>query len=381
MATFFASFVALVAARFIKSERLVRALALALVSGRNLLLWGPGGHGKSEATQFALRLIRRRPEDCFVQSFGEGMTEDRLWGGVDLQVLDRENLVRYRTDDSFLAARLAVFEELFDAPPVVLLSLKDAVQARELRNGAQRVKMTTEVIFALTNKEPTEVGDLGPSAQALLERFPLQLRVAWESYSSQDYAHLFRTVGAWADAPEPAAGGLADQLEATRALYKRVSLNGQERILAELIAKAGEKGQPISPRSAAHATAIVRAAAALRGSDKVEKQDLLDLAYLPGMEAIAAELGKEVEAAVARAEAERLLQAAEAKLAALLTELAAADSPIKALQVYRRLQAFGDEVAALRVTDALTERRKKLREAADGRAQEALAKAVSTTRI
>src|SRR4051812_19307157 len=101
MATFFASFVVLVAARFVKSERLVRAL----VSGRNLLMWGPGGHGKSEATQFALRLVLRRPEDCFVQSFGEGMTEGRLWGGVDLQVLDRENLVRYRTEDSFLGAR------------------------------------------------------------------------------------------------------------------------------------------------------------------------------------------------------------------------------------------------------------------------------------
>src|SRR3989344_470734 len=57
-----------------------------------------------------------------------------------------------------------------------------------LRKGVQVFPMRTECIIGLTNREPAELAEMGPAAAALVERFPLQLRVTWPSYAASDYA-------------------------------------------------------------------------------------------------------------------------------------------------------------------------------------------------
>ncbi|MDQ7814274.1 MAG: AAA family ATPase [Patescibacteria group bacterium] len=350
------------ASEFIYSDDIARAVALAVESGKNLLLWGPAGHGKSEMIQRALSVVAA-DEDIFVQSFGEGMDEATLWGGLDFAALENEKVLRYFPEQSFLAKSYAVFEELFDAPSSVLLGLKDTLTARVLRKGSQRFAMKTRVIIALTNKDPAEVSELGPAAHALIERFPIQMRVAWTSYTSQDYISLF--------------GKVAPRLPGA-------DLNGTSRILAEMIAKAGEQGQPISPRSAVHALGVVKAAASLRGSAVVEKVDLLDLKFVDGMENLAESLQKEIEAAAERAAAEGRVVEAERKLGTLLAgmeEAKKAQSPIKLLQSAKALAAFGDEAASLKVTDGLTDRRKRVRDSASEKAAEAQKLALENTRV
>jgi hypothetical protein len=345
---------------FIKCEEIARILALAFESGKNVILWGPGGHGKSEMVQAALAEVATDTE-VFIQSFGEGMDEATLWGGLDFKALDTEKVLRYFPENSFLAKPFAVFEEIFDAPASVLLALKDTLTAKKLRKGSQQFGMVTKVIVALTNKEPAEIASLGPAAAALIERFPLTLEVKWPSYKSADYGELFTKV-------EPRLPG--------------AYLNGQGRILAELIAKAGEQGQVISPRTAVHAIGVVKAAAALRNAPQVEKQDLTDLLFLPGMESFATTIRQELDAATERAAAEALVVDAEARLAELVREHEqASGSPIKLLQVAKRFTAFGDSVANLKVTDGLTDRRKRVRDAAQEKASVAQKAALEATRV
>ncbi|MDP3996922.1 MAG: AAA family ATPase [bacterium] len=345
--------------KFIRHQELARILSLAVASGKNVLLWGPGGHGKSEMVTAALSVVAK-DDDVYVQSFGEGMDEATLWGGLDFAALERDKVLKYFPDQSFLAKDFAVFEEMFDAPATVLLALKDTLTAKKLRKGSQSYPMKTKVIIAVTNKDPSEIADLGPAAAALIERFPLQYKVSWPSYTAQDYLELF--------------GKVAPQL-------RGADLNGTTRVLAEVMAKASENGDVVSPRTAVHALGVVKAAAELRGSGKVEKQDLLDLCYLPGMEQFAANLKAELDAAYERAEAEARLSDAERKLQTLLSEQSSAkDSPIKLLQVAKRLLAFQDEVAKLKVTDGLTDRRKRVRDSASEKAAEAQRMALDNTR-
>jgi MoxR-like ATPase len=378
--SFFAVFCATLAQKFIKVGTVARAIALALVSGRNLLLWGPGGHGKSEITQAALRLVYAR-EEIFVQTCGEGLTEDKLWGGIDLAILDKESLVRYRTSESFLNYSVAVFEEIFDAPPVVLLSLKDTIQARELRNGAQRVPMTTEVIIGLTNKEPREIAELGPSAQALIERFPLHLRVAWEKYTANDYVGLFHKLSEKNTNP-PEDGALSAQLRAVKEIFnKSTDLNGHSLAVAELLAKAGENSTPISPRTAAHATAIVRAAAALRGTTCVERDDMMSLQFLPGMERLTEELQKDIATALAKVKSATELSNIQEEMSKLTACLESEATPIKCLQVYKKIQNVSDKLATLPVVDEHVERRNSIRESISGLLSRAIKKALDNTRV
>jgi energy-coupling factor transporter ATP-binding protein EcfA2 len=346
--------------RFVRSEEIARILALAVESGKNILLWGPGGHGKSEMVTAALSVVTNE-DNVFVQSFGEGMDEATLWGGLDFRALEEEKVLRYFPENSFLAKDIAVFEELFDAPATVLLALKDTLTARKLRKGSQSFPMKTKVIVGITNRDPSEIADLGPAAAALVERFPLQYKVEWPTYKSADYLQLFNKV-----APHlPGA-----------------DLNGSMGVLAELVAKAGEGDSPISPRSAVYALGVVKAAASLRGDSMVHKEDLVDLRFIDGLEGLAANIKAELDAAYERAAAESRLQEAERKFQALLTEYSAAtSSPIKLLQASKRFLVFQDEAANLKVTDGLAERRKQLREAASKKGAEAQAAALENTRI
>lgn len=346
------------AADFIRFERVARILALAVESGKNVLLWGPGGHGKSEMVTAALAAVTDW-DKVFVQSFGEGMDEATLWGGLDFRALEEDKKLLYHPENSFLAAQFAVFEEMFDAPATVTMALKDTLTAKELRKGGQRFKMATKTIVAITNKDPSEIADLGPAAAALVERFPLQLMVNWPSYEATDYNQLFQKVG-------PKLPG--------------ADLNGAQSVLAEIIAKASGEGNIISPRTAVHALGVVKTAAALRGSGKVEKEDLIDLQYLPGMESLAEEIEKELEDAYKRAAAEGAMRDAERELERILADASGESSPIKLMQAHKRLLSFGDVVAKLTVTDNLTERRKQLREAVNAKADEFLRSAVENVR-
>lgn len=349
------------ASEFIYSDDIARAIALAVAGGKNLLLWGPAGHGKSEMVCRALECVADSSE-IFVQSFGEGMDEATLWGGLDFAALEAEKVLRYHPENSFLGKKFAVFEELFDAPASVLLALKDTLTARVLRKGNQRCAMMTRSVIALTNKDPSEISELGPAAHALIERFPLQLRVGWSSYGTADYLELFRKVS-------PRLPG--------------ADLNGHSAVMAEMLAKVGEGGDTVSPRSAVHALGVVKTAAALRGSAVVEQVDLLDLRFVDGFEALAENLKAELDAAAARAAAEGMVALAEDALRHILRELeeaVRASSPIRCLQAAKRLGSFGDEVASLKVTDGLIERRKSLRESAAAKALEAQQAALAATR-
>lgn len=357
----YARILAALSLHFIQVEELARILALAIESGKNMLLWGPGGHGKSEMVAKALSIVISE-DNLFVQSFGEGMDEATLWGGLDFRALEEQKVMKYFPENSFLAAEYAVFEEMFDAPASVLLALKDTLTSKRLRKGSQSYAMKTKVVIALTNKDPSEISELGPAAHALIERFPLQLEVKWKSYQASDYLRLFEKVA-------PCLPG--------------ADMNGSAKILAEMIAKAGESGKPISPRSAVHALGVVKASAALRGSLVVEKQDLLDLRFIDGMEGLTENLQKELDAAAERAAAEARVVEAERKFAGIIATLEEAKSqksPIRLLQAAKALGAFGDEAAGLTVTDGLTDRRKRLRDSASEKAAEAQRLALENTR-
>lgn len=345
---------------FVFVDEVARLFALAFTGKKNIIIFGPGGHAKSEMTKAVIDGLEM-DNDTFYQFFGEGMDESRLFGGLNFRKLEEEKILEYYPEKSFLNSRVAVFEELFDAPASVLLALKDCLTAKELRNGSQRFKMRTEIIICLTNKEPNEISDLGPAAHALIERFPLQLNLKWKDYSSQSYLTMFEKV----------ASRLAGPI-----------LNGFKAVLAEILSKATAEGNFVSPRTAVHAFQICQTAALLRGGEKVEKQDLTDLRFLPGLEGLADTIQKDLEAAMERAAAEKNLFNAEQKFGELVNELRGnATSPIKLLQVAKKFVTFQDEISSLKVTDGLSDRRKKLRDSASEKASEAQRLALENIRI
>jgi len=369
--------------RFVAAEAMREVLSLAIVSGKNVILFGPGGHGKSELINDLLAAVT--DGRTFVQSCGEGLDESRLYGGIDLAKLNDGTapVIQFNPERSFLAADFAVFEELFDAPTSVLLSLKDTLTARCLRNGAQKFEMQTSLLVSATNKEPGEVAEMGAAAQALIERFPLQLRVAWESYDAQDYLQMFRSIDTERKGVKPLV--ILAEIRALREKSAMVSVPEPVlRILAEIIAAAVASGVIISPRTAVHARDLVRASAAINNRAVATKEDIVAIKYLPGCAELALKISEEIESAAKRAAAEGQLRELESAVAQVRQEFAearASASPIKLLQAAKRAAQLGDALAKIALTDNLADRRKAARESVAKIATEAAAAALEATRV
>lgn len=188
---------AVVGEKFIFCEDMVDILFAGVESGKNVILWGRGGHGKSEVTELVLKHLHEKnilKEEPFVQAFGDGLTEEKLFGGMNIKKYKEEGVIEYLPENSFMNFEVVVFEEIFDAPSSVLLSLKDIMTSGKFRQGTEVFDVKTKLIIGLTNKSKKEFSEKDESLKALAERFPLTLNVEWKHYKKTNFIKLFKTV-------------------------------------------------------------------------------------------------------------------------------------------------------------------------------------------
>lgn len=178
---------------FVKSAQVAEILTAGYKSGQNVILYGPGGYGKSEMTTQFLRQIGARKDQVTVKSLSVGTSVDDLFGGINMKVLKKEGKIQYNLEDSVFSTPYLVLEEAFDAPLRVLESLKDTLTSGWVRNGAQQWKVQTKFIIVCTNRSKSELIE-DESSKALMERFPLSLEVKWESHTLLDYKNLVNKV-------------------------------------------------------------------------------------------------------------------------------------------------------------------------------------------
>jgi hypothetical protein len=346
---------------FIKIDPFANPLSLGLVGGKNSIFWGPGGYGKSEGMEVALRLVEEKPGEAFVLSCDESMTPERLFGGIDLRAMsDPANpRIEYAVDRSFLQGRYAVLEEGLDMPEQTITSLKDTLTAKMLRNGPQRAALQCENVFINTNLEPAEKATLGDTTKALLSRFPIQARVAWDSHGEDDYLAVGKAVAARPELPTP--GLLAKELRKAQELYKVCELAGAETVLAHLFAEASSKADPISPRTYILAEQIVKAAAAMRGRKKVNTNDLLALEFVPGIAAMD-NLLKSIREAAAKDEVDRLAESLFLRRKEIndkLNEFIENDNYAESDDLEKQLNAIDREISSAGMLDVVLELMKK----------------------
>lgn len=186
-----------VRSKFIYCDEAVDTLMASLETRTNCLFWGPGGHGKSEITNEVMAFLQEKGKldsKPYVMAFGDGMTEERLYGGMDIKKYKETGKIEYLLENSFMNHKVVIFEEIFDAPAPVLLALKDVLTAKEYRGGNQVFKLKTKVIIGLTNRSKAEFSDNDHSNEALVQRFPIGLEMVWPTYKRNDFIKLYRKV-------------------------------------------------------------------------------------------------------------------------------------------------------------------------------------------
>jgi MoxR-like ATPase len=263
---------------FVFIDKMREAISLALASGLNLVLYGPGGHGKSEVLQAVFDAING--VEPFVQSLHQGTTVDDLYGGIDMASLNE--VIRYNTDNSFLGHRAVFFEEGLSAPPRAIASLRDTLTAGALRNGTQRVPLTTSFIAIPTNHDPRMLADGDPALLAFLERFPITLMVQWRSYDADAFTQMFEADGANDETPRVTW----DDIETLRKQTENVQVDDAARAMLGYILAGVHADLFISPRMAKLALRLVKAAAAINGRDYIVTKDFEAMLFLSGFNTV-----------------------------------------------------------------------------------------------
>lgn len=176
--------------KFVYVNDLKRALEMSFATGENIILWGAGGHGKSEYTEY---FFSQKGIEPFVKTMGSGTTTDSLFGGIDIKELNATGKLEYLVENSFMNHEYVVFEELLDAPDYILEQLKDIITSGKFRNGSQVFHIKTKLIICCTNKDRVEFAK-NDSLKALMERFPLEYKVEWQQYTANTYEFMFNNV-------------------------------------------------------------------------------------------------------------------------------------------------------------------------------------------
>lgn len=180
---------------FVNMDEIRGILALALVGAernplrRNLVLWGPGGYGKSEFVHDYIKAAVGTPP--FVVSMHREYSAAEHFGGLSVPDLQGGTL-RYNTEQSWMGATHSIWEEALDSPDSVLLSSKDTI-TRGVFTIGQPYQVKTKLIVINTNHDPARFkGDL--SKAAFLERFPYVAKVDWSGISISDREVSYRTI-------------------------------------------------------------------------------------------------------------------------------------------------------------------------------------------
>lgn len=171
---------------FVFMEKTLSILDIGFLTQRNVILYGPGGYGKSEMT---MAFFQEKGIDPYVITMGTGMTTDRLFGGLDIPTFEKTGKIEYLIENSFMNHEFVVFEEMMDAPDFILEQLKDILSSGVYRNGTQVFPIKTKFIVCCTNRTRDEFSK-NQSLKALMERFPLELNVVWDNHNEITYTKL-----------------------------------------------------------------------------------------------------------------------------------------------------------------------------------------------
>jgi len=255
--------------RFVGRDEVVDLIALALVAGEHLFLYGPPGTAKSALIREFARGVRGRYFEYLLTRFSE---PNEVFGPLDIVRL-RQGVVATVTSGMLPEAEFAFLDELFNANSAILNNLLTVLNERVYRRGAETHALPLLSLFSASNHLPED-----DALKALFDRFLLRCHV-----DNLPRAAMPRLLAAgWElERSEPASSSVsAEDLRAlTRQVYA-VDLTPVRELYAEVVEKVRDLGVAFSDRRAVKVQKLLAASALLCGRGQANASDLWVLRYV-----------------------------------------------------------------------------------------------------
>ena len=154
--------------RYVGRDEVVDLIALAVVAGEHLFLYGPPGTAKSALIRGFAEAVQGRYFEYLLTRFSE---PNELFGPIDLARL-REGTVATVTTGMLPEAEFAFLDELFNANSAILNNLLTVLNERVYRRGAEVHRLPLLSLFTASNHLAED-----EALRALFDRFLLRCHV------------------------------------------------------------------------------------------------------------------------------------------------------------------------------------------------------------
>jgi MoxR-like ATPase len=255
--------------RFVGRDEVIDLMALAIVAGEHLFLFGPPGTAKSALVRQCAAAVRGRYFEYLLTRFSE---PNEIFGPVDLVRL-RQGTVATVTTGMLPEADFVFLDELFNANSAILNNLLTVLNERVYRRGAETHQLPVLSLFAASNRLPED-----DTLRALFDRFLLRCHV--DHLRREAMPRLLAAGWALEQAAPLAAGVSAADLRALAKRAYQVDLAAVTELYADVVFKVRDLGVALTDRRAIKVLKLVAASALLCDRDAAVPSDLWVLRYV-----------------------------------------------------------------------------------------------------
>jgi MoxR-like ATPase len=255
--------------RFVGRDEVVDLIALAVVAGEHLFLYGPPGTAKSALIRQFATAVRGRYFEYMLTRFTE---PNEVFGPIDLVRL-REGTVATVTTGMLPEAEFVFLDELFNANSAILNNLLTVLNERVYRRGAETHQLPVLSVFSASNTLSDD-----EALRALFDRFLLRCHV---DQLRRDAMPRLLAAG-WA---LERTGLLTSSVAAAdlRTLARQVfdvELSKVSELYADVVFKVRDLGIAFTDRRAVKVMKLLAASALLCGRTAASAADLWVLRYV-----------------------------------------------------------------------------------------------------
>lgn len=233
---------------FFDMDHVVEVLYRGIISHKNIILYGPGGFGK---TTIVKEFLKQANINYSTIVGYEDMDVEGLLGIPNMDKLLNKSIYETAFDrTAFANPGILILEEFLDVNPKTAIALKDIITEGGLRQGGMFTESKVASIIICSNKSPYELSTDHSTTAFYKERFPIVCNLSWKDFSYERYeAYLQKIIPA--------------------TIYNKNKETYT--VLAELAYRTSEENAVVSPR------VVKDAAEFLKANDfKIETLKLID---------------------------------------------------------------------------------------------------------
>lgn len=181
-----------IAEKFYGMNKVVEALYMGTSAGKNIILYGPGGFGKSQVVKEFLSIVGINAPTIVGY---EDMEVEALLGVPNIEKLTKHSVYELAFDRSvFRVPGILILEEFLDARPSTAAALKDVLTEGGLRQSGYFTESLISSVIICTNKSPEDMSIDDSSSAFYKERFPIRVKVIWDNFSHESYSDFLSLI-------------------------------------------------------------------------------------------------------------------------------------------------------------------------------------------